>query len=186
MASVKDMMIDSLSKASKAAEQITSNVERAAAFTALANACAVALSTKGDGVEVPATVLETASALEEKTKKTSKKDTVKQSAPKKKKEEPAPEPEEEPVEETAGEGEATLTEEWDATAMELLAEEMSEMNRYCEMFSDDEDMLNDMISDATEGTATNRDEVTPLNIKMVVAYLQAKEAAAAEEEEEEE
>ena len=185
MASVKDMMIDSLSKASKAAEQITSNVERAAAFTALANACAVALSTKGDGVEVPATASETVSAPEEKPKKTSKKDTVKQSAPKKKKE-PVPEPEDESAEETASEGEATLTEEWDATAMELLAEEMSEMNRYCEMFSDDEDMLNDMISDATEGTATNRDEVTPLNIKMVVAYLQAKEAAAAEEEEEEE
>ena len=182
MASVKDMMIDSLSKASKAAEQITNSVERAAAFTALANACASALNTKGDGGEVSAS--ETVANPEEKTKKASKKDTVKQSAPKKKKEKSAPEPEEETAEETTEE--VTFTEEWDATAMELLAEEMSEMNRYCEMFSDDEDTLNEMISDATDGTATNREEVTPLNIKMVIAYLQAQEAAAAEEEEEEE
>jgi len=168
MATVKEMMIDSLSKASKAAEQITSNVERAAAFTSLANACAAALKVKDDNAEVEVTA-----APEEKTKKTSKKESMKQAAPKKKSA-PEPEPEEEEV---------TFTEEWDAAAMEALSDEMAEFNRYCEMFSDDEETLNELISSATEGLANDKDDVTPLNIKMVVAYIQAQEAAAEEEEE---
>lgn len=183
MATVKEMMVESLSKAGKAADQITDNMSRATAFTALAQACAAALSvSKSDGSEVVTSTL--VEEAEKPKKAPSKKDTVKQSAPKKKKEEePVPESATEEEEQTANTTEEpTLTDEWDATAMELLANEMAEFNRYCEMFADDDDVLNDMISDATEGTAKNREDVTPLNIKMVVAYLQAQEAAAEEEE----
>jgi len=180
MATVREMMVDSLSKAGKAAEQITDNVSRANAFTALAQACAAALGVvKNDTAEV-ATVPD-----DEKPKKAPKKESVKQSAPtKKKKEEPKPEPEPEEVEEEeeATDEEITFTEEWTTEAMEALSGEAAEFNRYCEMFADDVDMLNAMISDATEGTAQCRDDVNPLNIKMVVAYLRAQEEAAEEEE----
>lgn len=176
MATVRDMMVDSLAKASKAAEQITSSVERAHAFSELAEACASALAVKGaESAEVETPSKKADVPVEEKDvkeEKEEKKAPVKKKVSKKK--------EAEPEEEESHE----LTEEWDSYAMETLADEMADLNGYCEQFKDDIEVLNGMIQDATEGVAKTRDDVTPLNIKLVLDYIHQLEEAAEEEEEE--
>lgn len=179
MATVRDMMVDSLAKASKAAEQITSSVERAHAFSELAEACASALAVKGaESAEVDSkkTEAEEAEVKEEKQeeKKEEKKPTKKR-ATKKKEPEPEPEEDEEESEE--------LTEEWTTYAMEALADEVAKFEGYCEQF--DDEVINGMISDATEGVAKDRNDVTPLNIKLILDYIHQLEEAAENEEEEE-
>jgi hypothetical protein len=173
------MMVDSLAKASKAAEQITSSVERAKAFTDLAEACASALSVKDvESTEIEASAPVKKEEAEEKKKATPKKE--KETKKSKKKAEPEPEAEAEEKEEHE------LTEEWDSYAMETLAEEMAKFEAYRDQFEEDEDTLNELISDATEGTAKNVSDVNPLNIKLILDYIKQLEDAAAEEEEEDE
>lgn len=182
MATVREMMVDSLAKASKAAEQITSSVERAKAFTDLAEACASALSVKDvESTEIEASAPVKKEEAEEKKKATPKKE--KETKKSKKKAEPEPEPEAETEAEEKEEHE--LTEEWDSYAMETLAEEMAKFEAYRDQFEEDEDTLNELISDATEGTAKNVSDVNPLNIKLILDYIKQLEDAAAEEEEEE-
>ena len=177
MATVREMMVDSLAKASKAAEQITSSVERAKAFTDLAEACASALSVKDvESTEIEAGAPVKKEEAEEKKKATPKKE--KETKKSKKKAEPEPEAEEKEEHE--------LTEEWDSYAMETLAEEMAKFEAYRDQFEEDEDTLNELISDATEGTAKNVSDVNPLNIKLILDYIKQLEDAAAEEEEEDE
>jgi hypothetical protein len=177
MATVREMMVDSLAKASKAAEQITSSVERAKAFTDLAEACASALSVKDvESTEIEASAPVKKEEAEEKKKATPKKE--KETKKSKKKAEPEPEAEEKEEHE--------LTEEWDSYAMETLAEEMAKFEAYRDQFEEDEDTLNELISDATEGTAKNVSDVNPLNIKLILDYIKQLEDAAAEEEEEDE
>ncbi len=53
---VQDMMLDSLLKASRAAEQITPAVDRAKAYTELAKACAMAIQTKGS-TDIPLSLI---------------------------------------------------------------------------------------------------------------------------------
>jgi len=179
MATVREMMVDSLAKASKAAEQITSSVERAKAFTDLAEACASALSVKDvESTEIEAGAPAKKEETEEKKKAAPKKE--KETKKSKKKAEPEPEPEAEEKEEHE------LTEEWDSYAMETLAEEMAKFEAYRDQFEEDEDTLNELISDATEGTAKNVSDVNPLNIKLILDYIKQLEDAAAEEEEEDE
>jgi hypothetical protein len=179
MATVREMMVDSLAKASKAAEQITSSVERAKAFTDLAEACASALSVKDvESTEIEASAPVKKEEAEEKKKATPKKE--KETKKSKKKAEPEPEAEAEEKEEHE------LTEEWDSYAMETLAEEMAKFEAYRDQFEEDEDTLNELISDATEGTAKNVSDVNPLNIKLILDYIKQLEDAAAEEEEEDE
>jgi hypothetical protein len=179
MATVREMMVDSLAKASKAAEQITSSVERAKAFTDLAEACASALSVKDvESTEIEASAPVKKEEAEEKKKATPKKE--KETKKSKKKAEPEPEAEAEEKEEHE------LTEEWDSYAMETLAEGMAKFEAYRDQFEEDEDTLNELISDATEGTAKNVSDVNPLNIKLILDYIKQLEDAAAEEEEEDE
>lgn len=179
MATVREMMVDSLAKASKAAEQITSSVERAKAFTDLAEACASALSVKDvESTEIEAGAPAKKEEAEEKKKAAPKKE--KETKKSKKKAEPEPEAEAEEKEEHE------LTEEWDSYAMETLAEEMAKFEAYRDQFEEDEDTLNELISDATEGTAKNVSDVNPLNIKLILDYIKQLEDAAAEEEEEDE
>ena len=179
MATVREMMVDSLAKASKAAEQITSSVERAKAFTDLAEACASALSVKDvESTEIEAGAPAKKEEAEEKKKAAPKKE--KETKKSKKKAEPEPEPEAKEKEEHE------LTEEWDSYAMETLAEEMAKFEAYRDQFEEDEDTLNELISDATEGTAKNVSDVNPLNIKLILDYIKQLEDAAAEEEEEDE
>ena len=174
MATVRDMMVDSLAKASKAAEQITSSVERAHAFSELAEACASALAVKGaESAEVDSKKAE-AEEVDVKEEKEEKK-PAKKRASKKKEPEPEPEEEEEESEE--------LTEEWTTFAMETLADEVAKFEGYCEQF--DDEVINGMISDATEGVAKERNDVTPLNIKLILDYIHQLEEAAENEEEEE-
>lgn len=178
MATVRDMMVDSLAKASKAAEQITSSVERAHAFSELAEACASALAVKGaESAEVDSKKVEAEEAeiKEEKEEKKEEKKPAKKRATKKKEPEPEPEEEEEESEE--------LTEEWTTYAMEALADEVAKFEGYCEQF--DDEVINGMISDATEGVAKDRNDVTPLNIKLILDYIHQLEEAAENEEEEE-
>lgn len=178
MATVRDMMVDSLAKASKAAEQITSSVERAHAFSELAEACASALAVKGaESAEVDSKKAEAeeVDVNEEKEEKKEEKKPTKKRASKKKEPEPEPEEEEEESEE--------LTEEWTTFAMETLADEVAKFEGYCEQF--DDEVINGMISDATEGVAKERNDVTPLNIKLILDYIHQLEEAAENEEEEE-
>ena len=178
MATVRDMMVDSLAKASKAAEQITSSVERAHAFSELAEACASALAVKGaESAEVDSKKAEAeeAEVKEEKEEKKEEKKPAKKRATKKKEPEPEPEEDEEESEE--------LTEEWTTYAMEALADEVAKFEGYCEQF--DDEVINGMISDATEGVAKDRNDVTPLNIKLILDYIHQLEEAAENEEEEE-
>ena len=178
MATVRDMMVDSLAKASKAAEQITSSVERAHAFSELAEACASALAVKGAesaDVDSKTAEAEEVDVNEEKEEKKEEKKPTKKRASKKKEPEPEPEEEEEESEE--------LTEEWTTFAMETLADEVAKFEGYCEQF--DDEVINGMISDATEGVAKERNDVTPLNIKLILDYIHQLEEAAENEEEEE-
>lgn len=192
MANVKEVMLDSLLKASRAADQITPAVDRAKAFTELAKACAMALQTKGS-MDMP--TVETP----KETPKTAKR-SVKKTAAEEKKEEPAeskqqivqaseteqqeeqettPEPAvtEEKTPEQLEEEEYDFTTEWTPKACELLEKEISEVQRYFNMFQDDPEAFNSMVSAATEGVSTSIDTITPLNIRIVLQYIQALEAA---------
>lgn len=195
MANVQEVMLDSLLKASRAADQITPAVDRAKAFTELAKACAMALQTKGS-MDMP-----TVEAPKE-TPKTAKRSAKKTAAPvaEEKKEEPAeskqqivqaseaeqqeeqettPEPAatEEKTPEQLEEEEYDFTTEWTPKACELLEKEISEVQRYFNMFQDDPEAFNSMVSAATEGVSTSIDTITPLNIRIVLQYIQALEAA---------
>lgn len=92
---VQDMMLDSLLKASRAAEQITPAVDRAKAYTELAKACAMAIQTKGS-TDIPIT--ESPKEVPKVAKRSSKKAVP---AVEEKKEEPKAEPE--PIQEVTEE-----------------------------------------------------------------------------------
>lgn len=94
MATVQDIMLDSLVKAQRAAEQIMNNTERAHAFSELATACAAAIKavTKADDKPAANAVVEE-KAVEEAPKAAPKRRTRKAAATEIVKEEPAAEQE---------------------------------------------------------------------------------------------
>lgn len=201
MANVQEVMLDSLLKASRAAEQITPAVERAKAFTELAKACAMALQTKGS-MEIPTTEAskETSKTAKRSTKKTltpvveEKKEEELKVEPEpeqeqKKKQESAPEqslvdppaPAEEKTPEQLEAEEYDFTNEWTPKACEIMANEIAEIQRYFNMFSGDIATFNSMVSAATEGVSTDIDTITPLNIRIVLQYIKALETESREE-----
>lgn len=200
MANVQEVMLDSLLKASRAAEQITPAVERAKAFTELAKACAMALQTKGS-MEIPTT------EASKETSKTAKRSTKKALTPvveekkeeelkvepeqeQKKKQESAPEEQslidssasaEEKTPEQLEAEEYDFTNEWTPKACEIMANEIAEIQRYFNMFQSDITTFNSMVSAATEGVSTDIDTITPLNIRIVLQYIKALETESREE-----
>lgn len=65
-----------------------------------------------------------------------------------------------------------FTNEWTPKAMELLDPQIKEIERYAEMFSDDISVFNAMVTAATHGASVNMDSITPLNIRIVLQYIQ--------------
>ena len=206
--SVQDMMLDSLLKASRAAEQITTNVDRAKAFTELANACAMALQTKvTDDIptvealkEAPKTAVKkgTKKAAEKVAQSAEEQQTVEetkvveempQPVVKEAKEEPEPEPvkgeqtsaepaKEEsvqstnPLEDLISDEDLELTDSWTPKALEVLAKEVSIFQGYINKFGDDTEIMMTLIRDATNGQVSSVRGVNPMNIRMVIAYIQ--------------
>ena len=212
MATVQEIMIDAIAKAYRSAEQITTNVDRAKAFTDLATACAAALSAAKPTDETVVTAMPAASTPAAKTvKKSSKKPqenvseqpAVSQSKEPepakdqsvttdttvseeksdikdkvKEKEKPAVAEKASAVETTAEDtaaAEENFTEEWTLNALEYFKDEIAEIERYQDMFANDVDSLNLMISEATDKHCTSVDEITPLNIKLILAYIKSLE-----------
>lgn len=192
MATVQDVMLDAIVKASRAAEQITTSVDRNRAFVELAKACAMAIQTKGV-TELPT------SEIPKETPKTVKRNRKTATAEEKKEEpkveqepkaqqEEQPVQESEPVQESASkqEGEKTpeqleeeeydFTTEWTPKACELMEKEIVEVQRYYNMFANDIETFNSMVSAATEGVSTDIDTITPLNIRIVLQYIKNLEA----------
>ena len=210
MATVQEIMLDSIVKAYRSAEQITINTDRAKAFTDLATACAAALGTAKPAAEDTAvTTVPAAATPAAKTVKRSSKKAAEPSAEEQKTVEQPPaaaaEPEksaakeEEKVEEPAAEAkpdikaeekakeedktkekekdsddtktEEDFSEEWTLNALDYFKEEINEMERYQDMFSDDVNSLNKMIQEATEGHCNDVDDITPLNIRLILAFI---------------
>lgn len=206
MATVQEIMIDSIAKAYRAAEQITTNVDRAKAFTDLATACATALGIKpAEETEVAAMPTTTTPAA--KTVKRSSKKVVEEQQPKvdEKPATPVPEPAK-PVKETGAEkpdvketkadikedqakeevSEENFTEEWTLNALEYFKEDIDEIERYQSMFRDDPDSLNKMIFEATQGNCNDINEITPLNIRLILSFIQSLEQQGRKDDENDE
>jgi len=71
--SVQDLMLQSLLKAGRAAEQITAAVDRAKAYTELAKACAMAIQTKEKDTVIEMPVAETPKEMPKTAKRSTKK-----------------------------------------------------------------------------------------------------------------
>lgn len=81
----------------------------------------------------------------------------------------------------APKSEEELTENWTAYSMQLLADEMAKIQAYSEEIG--EDTLIEVANTATDGQVKEMGDITPLNIKLVLAYLdQLKEQAEEDEE----
>ena len=198
MATVQDVMLDAIVKASRAAEQITTSVDRNRAFVELAKACAMAIQTKGVTElptseipkEIPKTVKrsrKTATAEEKKEEPKVEQEPQAQQEPDVQQEEQLAQ-ESEPVQESAleqekektpeqlEEEEYDFTTEWTPKACELMEKEIVEVQRYYNMFANDIETFNSMVSAATEGVSTDIDTITPLNIRIVLQYIKNLEA----------
>lgn len=204
--SVQDMMLDSLLKASRAAEQITPAVERCRAYTELAKACAAAIETKGSteilNAEAPKEVPKTAKRASRKVVQPAEEKKVEEiKAEEAKVEEPVveekqpeavdikePEVQEPDIQqkektpEQLEEEEYDFTTEWTPKACELLEKEINEVQRYYGMFANDLESFNAMVVAATEGASVDLDSITPLNIRVVLKYIKDLADAAKEEE----
>lgn len=204
MATVQEIMIDSIAKAYRAAEQITTNVDRAKAFTELATACASALGTaKSVAEDTAVAAMPPAATPAAKTVKRSSKKAAEPSSEETKpvaQEQPTEpekttEPEQPVVQEdkaaetvsdikedkvkeqeetekkTDDKAEENFSDEWTLNALDYFKEEISEMERYQDMFSEDVNSLNKMIQEATEGHCNDVDDITPLNIRLILAFI---------------
>lgn len=197
---VKDIMFNALISADLSASQIMGHVERAHAYTELAKACAAAIQCRDllppeavksienisdkeisqkdipQKKEEPVAEKAPEQPVEEKlvevpkkqeeTKKKSSTPEIKISVP------GAKTSEKEPVVEKK-EDAPILTEKWTSEAKAYLKKEMEQLHTYIKHVRSvaGEDGLRDMISCATDGYATSLQEITPLNLKLVVDYI---------------
>ena len=199
--SVQDVMLDAIVKASRAAEQITTAVDRNKAYVELAKACAMAIQTKGvtelPTSELPKETPKTAKRSRKTTTAEEKKEepkieqepevqqeeqsvqsseTVVEPVPEQKPQKDQPVQEQEKTPEQLEEEEYDFTTEWTPKACELMEKEIVEVQRYYNMFSNDVETFNSMVSAATEGVSTNIETITPLNIRIVLQYIKNLEA----------
>lgn len=233
MATVQDIMLDSLVKAQRAAEQIMNNTERAHAFSELATACAAAIranNTASAVVEEKAEDAPKTSAPKRRTRKAAATEIVKEepvveqditAAPvteqsKEDKEEvskpvqeevipdPDPIPDEEPKEVTtqppvsesapvqeavtipeaapasesvqeetppAAEEEPPLTDQWTPQAVQAMRPYVEKLQKFINDYG--MDPVRAMIYNATDGKISEPNDVTPLNIKLILEYGEA-------------
>lgn len=188
MATLKDVILESISKAAAATEAITAPADRARAFLDLASTCAVIAQQAGLDTEVEQAKSEAAprttttrrrkAAVAEEPKPAAEPVEEEQKA-----EQPEPVKKEKKavktVEELAAE-ECEFTEKWTPNALEYFAADIEEVQRYNDMFADDIESFNKVISDATNGTATEVNQVNPLNIRLVLSYIRNLEEAQSE------
>ena len=189
MATLKDIMLESISKAITATEAITDPMYKAKAFLDLANMCSIIAQQVGLDTEL--TVEQTKSEVAPRTTATRRRKvaaveepkTVTESVEAKQKveqSEPIKKAQEKKTVKTTEEldaEECEFTEKWTPNALEYFATDIEEIQRYNDMFADDIESFNKVISDATNGTATEVNQVNPLNIRLVLSYIRNLEEA---------
>ena len=195
MAKIQDMILYALEQEYKAADQIINNVERAHAFFELTQACTLAIQAQGDTTITTSAIPEATVVTESTTKTVRTRKSRKQTAqPEPVAEESvvvetvAEEPAIEPVEkaqqdiqeeniqqETPEDSKPTVedkSDEWTDEAMLEMEDDLREFNAICEELAEyPEGTLADLIRQATDGAAQNEKEVTPSNIRVIIAYI---------------
>lgn len=212
MAKIQDMILYAIQQEYKAADQIINNVERAHAFFELTQACALAIQTQGDTTitTVPETAVVTENTKPVRNKK-NKKQTVVQPEPATEESAVVETIAEESAVELTTEPETELTEdaqqdtqeeniqqdifeepvkvedksdEWTEEAMLEMEDDLREFSAICDELAEyPEGTLSDLIRQATNGKAQSEKEVTPSNIREVIAYVRELQANAVSDEE---
>ena len=194
MAKIQDMILYALEQEYKAADQIINNVERAHAFFELTQACTLAIQAQGD-TNIATSVVPETTVVAENTKtirtRKSRKQTVQPELATKEPttaetitEEPVTEPiekvqqdiqEEDIQQEVLKDLKPTVedkSDEWTDEAMLEMEDDLREFNAICEELSEyPEGTLADLIKQATDGAAQSEKEVTPSNIRVIIAYI---------------
>lgn len=192
MATLKDVILESINKAAAATEAITAPADKAKAFLDLVNVCSVIAQQIGLDTELTVEQAKSEVASRTTTTRRRKSTTVEESKPTVepvKEEQKVKQPE---TVKTAQEKKAVkdteesvakecdFTEKWTPNALEYFAADIEEVQRYSDMFADDIESFNKVISDATNGTATEVNQVNPLNIKLVLSYIRNLEESQSE------
>lgn len=192
MATLKDVMLESINKAVTVTEAITEPMDKAKAFLDLAHTCSIIAQQVGLDIEF--TVEQTKNEAAPRTTATRKRRVAAAEEPKTVTEpvevkqkveqsEPIKKTQEKKTVKTTEEldaEECEFTEKWTPNALEYFATDIEEIQRYSDMFADDIESFNKVISDATNGTATEVNQVNPLNIRLVLSYIRNLEEAQSE------
>lgn len=163
--SVKSVFILAIGEGMKAAKLVQDPASKANAYAALALAMAQTGSisiSENDLEETPASAspAKGKEALKPETSKATAKSGAAKSTPKA---EVAPEP--------VAEVEPEISEEWTEEMVNLKADQIAYINWLRESY--EEEQLNNVVSQFSEGTMTSLDEITPLNVDAFVTFVDA-------------
>lgn len=193
---IKDTFNMVITKAMESAEVITAPEKQAMAYAAIAQALAqtgaiqVGAEIKAsDEVNVPAEAPAKAAATEnmgseDKARTTAARNEGKESLKRKPAKTAAPKKEEAAPAKPAPAEEPTFTSEWTDEALDYFANEVEFVQQknaeYTEAYG--EGTMEQMVEAATEGQYKSVEDITPLNIRFIVSYIQQCEAQAEEQE----
>lgn len=221
MATVQEIMLDSLVKAQRAAEQIMNNTERAHAFSELATACAAAIRANNTASAVVEEKVEDApktSAPKRRTRKAAAEPAKEEVVPEQEAVQPVSEPEQpkeeiipdpEPVQEEAQEAvpastlvqesakevitppsvsesapvqettdsaattpmpdsapEEPVYEQWTPQAMQALEPYINKLQGFINAYGNE--AVRALINNATHGRVTEPNQISPMEIKLIV------------------
>ena len=170
---VEEMLSKSLEAAYKSAQAITEPEKKANTYAKIALACATAMKAKG----LPAVADAKEEAIQEETPVAA--------PPAEEKKKPTTSAKKVPEKKAEKKEEPEFTNEWTPDALEYFDSEINELQQLKDSIISDygEEAFDSAIEQATEGQYTSGDDVSPLNIRLILSYIKEKMAEAEEMEE---